>query len=69
MAELVVHVLDDADSVALDALETRLVEYVRQSLWRQHNHRGRIVVYNADELVLRLCEVPPATVARGRKGR
>lgn len=69
VAELVVHVLDDADSLVLDGLETRLIEHVRRSLWRKHNHRGRIVFYDVDELVLRLCETPPATVEADRKGR
>lgn len=64
VAELVVHLLDGAPSLALDGLETILIDQVRASLTRQHNHQGRIVIYGADEAVLRLCEVTSATGER-----
>jgi hypothetical protein len=37
-----------------------LIHHVRASLPRQHNHRGRVVIYGADEVVLRLREVTHA---------
>ena len=60
VAELVVHILDAAPHPPLDALESMLIHHVRASLPRQHNHRGRVVIYGADEVVLRLCEVTHA---------
>lgn len=60
VAELVVHIFDAAPHPALDGLESMLIHHVRASLPRQHNHRGRVVIYGADEVVLRLCEVTQA---------
>ena len=57
VAEVVVRLIEQVPSTALDALESILAEHLGQSLPRRHYHRGRVTIYNAAGQVLRIREV------------
>ena len=63
VAELVVRLLDQVPSTALDSLEAVLAGDVRESLPRGHKHHGRVVIYGSDGEVLRIREVPARKAA------
>ena len=63
VVEVVVRLLDQVSSTALDSLETILVACLRESLPRRHHQHGRVVIYGTNHQVLRIREVPDAGTA------
>jgi hypothetical protein len=60
VAEVVVRLIEQVPSTALDSLEYILAEHLSESLPRRHHHRGRATIYNAAGQVLRIREVADA---------
>jgi hypothetical protein len=59
VTEVVVRLLDETGSTAVDALVPLLATHVRKSLLRRQDDRGRVVIYRPTGEVLRIVEIPP----------
>lgn len=66
VAEIVVRLIEQVPSTALDSLESILAEHLGQSLPRRHHDRGRVVIYDGAGHVLRIREVAHAEAAHAR---